>query len=199
MTLKKQLFCNYFVQLQNHKEAAIRAGYDPKEADDVGMKLLMQKAVKKQIKKQIDNIILENQNNNLLQKSISGFERLAFGSVTDSIKLISGEFPEDLKSFSQLDLFNISEIKRSQNGTVEVKFFDRLKALEKIYEISKMELDSSQSLDLIDAIRQSAQAISNSVSTSSAVNSLDLEKNNLDINLDTDDFKTNLVDDVGYE
>ncbi len=180
MTLKEQLFCHYFVQLQNHKEAAIKAGYQPAKADVVGVKLL----AKKYIKKQIDNIMLENRKKNLLQKSIAGFERLAFGSVSDSIeliKLISDEVLEKdlknigdhqgcdeknercfLKDFSELDLFNISEIKKSKGGTVEIKFFDRFKALEKICEISQMASEHSQTTNLIDAIKQSAQAISNS-------------------------------------
>ena len=35
-----------------------------------------------------------------------------------------------------MDLFNISEIKKKKNGEVEIKFFDRLKALEKLTELS---------------------------------------------------------------
>ena len=167
MTSKEKMFCSYFVQLQNHKEAAIKAGYEPEKADVLGMKLLAQK----EVQKQIDKIVFENQKNNLLQKSIAGFERLAFGSITDPIKLLSDKSLENMKDASNLDLFNISEIKKSQNGTVEIKFFDRLKALEKIFEISKlsMEMDmamamsmkeDSDSLDLIGAIKQSAKIVS---------------------------------------
>ena len=31
-----------------------------------------------------------------------------------------------------MDLFHISEIKRQKDGAIEIKFFDRLKALEKL-------------------------------------------------------------------
>lgn len=34
-----------------------------------------------------------------------------------------------------MDLFNISEIKRKKGGDIEIKFFDRLKALERLYEL----------------------------------------------------------------
>ncbi len=58
-----------------------------------------------------------------------GFRRLAFGSVADAMRLLSGEefTPRKLKN---LDLMNVESIKRSDKGSVEIKFFDRNKALQ---------------------------------------------------------------------
>ncbi len=36
------------------------------------------------------------------------------------------------EKISSMDLFNIAEIKRLKDGAVEIKFFDRIRALEKI-------------------------------------------------------------------
>ena len=53
----------------------------------------------------------------------------------------------------QMDLFMISEIKRPKDGAMEIKFFDRLKALEKL-ETRSLETGSADSL--FDAIGRSA-------------------------------------------
>ncbi len=43
----------------------------------------------------------------------------------------------DTEKIEEMDLFNISEIKRKKGGDIEIKFFDRLKALEALYEMSE--------------------------------------------------------------
>lgn len=56
-----------------------------------------------------------------------------------------------------MDLFNISEIKRPKGGGLEIKFFDRLKPLEKLQEIST---DSSQTaLPFYEALNNGAKAL----------------------------------------
>lgn len=156
MTIKEQLFCYYYSQLQNHKEAAIRAGYDKKNSDIIGAKLLL----KNSITERINYILNENKKNDLIQKTIIGLERLAFGSISDVIKLVFAEKLEDIPDLSELDLFNISEIKKSKNGGVEIKFFDKLKAFEKILEISQITANNSGEFDFFEAIKQSAKAVS---------------------------------------
>lgn len=51
---------------------------------------------------------------------------LAFGRANDCVKLVLEESPE----VDALDLSLLSEVKRSDRGTVEVKLIDRLRALE---------------------------------------------------------------------
>lgn len=58
-----------------------------------------------------------------------GYERLAFGSTADAFRLMMADEPPDV---SQLDLFNVAEIKKPKDGAMELKFFDRLKALEQL-------------------------------------------------------------------
>ncbi len=53
---------------------------------------------------------------------------LAFGRVNDCARLAFEEDP----AVDKLDLTLLSEIKRNEKGTVEVKLVDRLKALEQL-------------------------------------------------------------------
>ena len=51
---------------------------------------------------------------------------LAFGRANDCVKLVL----EDRAAIDDLDLSLLSEVKRNDKGTVEVKLIDRLRALE---------------------------------------------------------------------
>ena len=53
---------------------------------------------------------------------------LAFGKANDCVKLVL----EDAPRVGRLDLSLLSEVKRNDKGTVEVKLVDRLRALEQL-------------------------------------------------------------------
>lgn len=53
---------------------------------------------------------------------------LAFGKANDCVKLVL----EDTAVLEKLDLSLLTEVKRNDKGTVEVKLVDRLKALEQL-------------------------------------------------------------------
>lgn len=53
---------------------------------------------------------------------------LAFGRANDCVRLVL----EENTSLDKLDLSLLSEVKRNDKGTVEVKLVDRLKALEQL-------------------------------------------------------------------
>lgn len=53
---------------------------------------------------------------------------LAFGKANDCVRLALEDAPE----LSRLDLSLLSEVKRNDKGTVEIKLIDRLKALEQL-------------------------------------------------------------------
>ena len=54
--------------------------------------------------------------------------------MNDAIRLAFAEELPSLNVLSRMDLFNVSLIKRIKGGGVEVQFFDRQKALERLYE-----------------------------------------------------------------
>lgn len=93
------------------------------------------------------------------QKAREGYEKLAFGGVSDAIRLLYDEHPEPGK-LAEMDFFNIAEIRRPKDGSMEIKFFDRLRALEKLEELETGKQDGSA---LFQAMEESARALSQSV------------------------------------
>ena len=87
--------------------------------------------------------------------AIDGLKRIAFGSVTDAVRLVLSPEPSELES---LDLFMVSEIKRTDKGGMEIKFFDRIKALQTLLEAGEEGGDSDTS-QFVDAIYKGASAI----------------------------------------
>ena len=64
------------------------------------------------------------------------------------LKLILNESDEK-SDIESMDFFNISEIKKPKGGGLEIKFFDRLKALEKLSAICESGDDSSSMPGLV--------------------------------------------------
>lgn len=140
---KEISFCRYYALTQNHREAAARAGY--LNPDRAGMKLLSRPGIKTEINKYIVTAVDS-------ESVLNGLKRLAFGSVADAVRLIMGD--EDARENPEkLDLFCVSEIKVQKNGGVEIKFFDRIKALEKINEFS-VSVNVGKDNPFISAIEQ---------------------------------------------
>lgn len=85
-----------------------------------------------------------------------GLKHLAFGEIKDAIYLLFADENEITEKLPNLDLFNISEIKRPKGGGMEIKFFDRIKALEKLRDIKS---DSpSQPLSFYKALEEGAKS-----------------------------------------
>ena len=91
----------------------------------------------------------------LPQLAAAGYYRMAFGGVADALKLLYTENPTD-EQLSEMDLFMISEIKKPKDGMLEIKFFDRLKALEKL---GCQQENSSGVSGLFDAIGRGAKTL----------------------------------------
>ena len=85
----------------------------------------------------------------------AGLFRLAFSSAPDAALLISS--PDSPDHLDSLDLFSVSEIKAGKNG-VEIKFADRLRALEQLWEITRNQR-LSQEDNIYQALLESAQAL----------------------------------------
>ena len=60
---------------------------------------------------------------------------LAFGKANDCVRLAL----EDDPSLDKLDLSLLSEVKRNDKGTVEIKLIDRLRALEQLVLVAEEE------------------------------------------------------------
>jgi hypothetical protein len=146
---KKELdFCRHYTRLRNPKEAALRSGFTllPEYR---GVTLLSRKEIRETITE------LEKEcpaTSNLVS---AGLERLAFGSVSDAIRLILSVNDNCSPDIDSLDLFNVSEIKITNGKGMEIKFFDRLKALERLSDLSFDDRDNG-ALSFYEAIERSA-------------------------------------------
>ena len=66
---------------------------------------------------------------------------LAFGKANDCVRLAL----EDEPKLDKLDLSLLSEVKRNDKGTVEIKLIDRLRALEQLAEVAEEEKGGMES------------------------------------------------------
>lgn len=150
MTEKEKLFCAYYAEDGDARGCAARAGFSvaPKRS---AARLLG----RDEIRAEIARIEKEKKAVNAVEK---GLVRLAFGSVTDAMRLMLCEDSLTAEEIEKLDLFNVSEIKRPKGGGLEIKFFDRLKALERLDKISGGEENSQSSF--IQALSEGAKNLS---------------------------------------
>ncbi len=146
---KEKDFCHWYVLFRNPKEAAQRSGYTimPEYS---GLHLLAKKHIREKIEE------LEKESRADASLVLAGFQRLAFGSISDAVKLILSAGADSSPDIENLDLFNVSEIKYTCGKGMEIKFFDRLKALERLSEITDGEKDNS-ALSFYEAIERSAR------------------------------------------
>lgn len=66
--------------------------------------------------------------------------QLAFGRANDCVKLVLQDAPE----VDALDLSLLSEVKRNDKGTVEVKLIDRIRALEQLMTLGTQSTDCAE-------------------------------------------------------
>lgn len=124
MTQKEALFCMEYAYRGNAREAAIHAGFRL-HPESSGMRLLK----REEIRLEIARIQKERYESGEQERIRLGYERLAFGNTADAVQLLYLEEPTK-EILEQMDLFQISEMKRLKGGGVEIKFYDRMKALQ---------------------------------------------------------------------
>ena len=148
---KEELFCRLFVALGNEAEAAFKAGY--KLRPDIQADKLLSKP---HIKEMIEKLRQERKITSYEVKN--GLHRLAFASSADAVRLLFAENAENM-DIDALDLFNVAEIKRPKGGGLEIKFFDRIKALERLGDISDTSADDP-ARPFYEALEKSALSLS---------------------------------------
>ncbi len=141
---KERLFCRLVADGYSPQDAASRAEMsDSRRTADK----LMQRT---DIRECIRNFSKED----ALCTAQAGYRRLAFGSIADAVRLCLGRCADE--DIEKLDLFCVQELKCTEKG-VEVKFFDRIKALERLSELSSTNSDSA--IPFYRALEQSAIAL----------------------------------------
>lgn len=149
LTKKEADFCCLAATLGNASEAAYKAGFTV---------LPQRKAEKLMRKKQISDEILKIKEKNAQnEEALTGLRRIAFGSVADAVNL-AVNFDSGSGSGADthsLDLFSVSEIKYTSGKGVEIKFYDRLKALGMLLEAESVK-ENAGALSIYEALERSA-------------------------------------------
>jgi phage terminase small subunit len=127
----------------NAYEAAVFAGASRAAAAFEGVKLLCSRSVRRKIAQ-----VRSEREECSAEQSL---RRIAFGRVNDALKIAFAEevTPEMIE---QADLYNVSEIRRIKGGGIEIKFFDRQKAAEKLIDIENERNGAANAENLISAI-----------------------------------------------
>ena len=145
---QKQLrndFCCWYALLGSVEEAAAKAGFPEGSALSDGLGCLKNPGCRKKIA-ELRELLSDGGG------VITGLKRLAFGNCRDAAVLAFAEEMPPPEVIGSLDLFNVSEIKRVKGGGVEIKLFDRLKALEKLFELENTFSDRDRAAGLIEAL-----------------------------------------------
>lgn len=151
---REELFCYYSATAQSPREAAVKAGYSAPLCEGTAARLMRSQAIRERIAQHAE----EHQRRGASQLARSGLERLAFGSVADVLRLMLA--PEDEHPDPErLDLFNVAEIKCPKGGGFEVKFYDRIKALEKLAAIGENHSAAAGAAEFYQALQQGAAAV----------------------------------------
>ena len=150
LTKKEKDFCKYFCVCKNHREAAFKAGFAFPEIS--GMRLLLKSEIKEELQ------TLSNEVERFADVS-DGLRRIAFGSVADAVKLALNA--DEIGDVENLDLFSVQEIKFAKNGGIEIKFYDRIKALEAL--ASMPDGSGDDTTPFIEAIVKGSEAIAGSI------------------------------------
>jgi len=147
LTKKEEAFCRYYSYLHSLRQAAYLAGYKTLPTLQ-GEKLLSRQEIRELIEKLDSKADAPGE-------AKAGFRRIAFGSIADAVRLIDGERDE----LESLDLFMVSDIKMPKGGGMEIKFFDRLKALEALASLEATDSDGG-SMPFYKALEASAKMLS---------------------------------------
>lgn len=152
MKPREKEFCRLMTVVADPIKAARKAGY--KHPERAWSELAAREEIVSEIRRRCKNIrsVYEN-------TAICGLYKLAYGGVSDALSLLYRDTLSE-EDLSLLDLRNVSEIKRTDKG-IEVKFCDRIKAIDKLQELLGNSTEQGSGSGLLDAILTSAEALGN--------------------------------------
>ena len=126
------------------------AGFEVDTAEQEGLRLLKLRSTQKLVKRYLENGISSEESVKI------GLERLAFGEINDIMEVVLSDEPIGLHKLFKMNFFQISEVKKVKGGGLEVKLFDRQRAMEKLLEIADLENNLTDAQGFFDALKQSA-------------------------------------------
>lgn len=113
---EKRRFAAAYLRCMDAEQAAREVGGGD------GIRLLASPAVQKEL--ELQRSVCEVKRQDILRR----LAQLAFGRANDCVRLVLDTAPE----VESLDLSLLSEVKRNEKGTVEIKLVDRIRALQEL-------------------------------------------------------------------
>ncbi len=159
LTPKIKRFCEEYIKDLNGTQAAIRAGYSPKTANEQAARLLAKVSVQNYISELKHS--LSNKNEGLAQQVIDELKKLGFANIQDYIE------PEnEIKDLTKIDRdkaaavesikktvteFNGGGESSGKKTSIQFKLYDKISALEKLgRHLGIFELDNQQKAPVIN-------------------------------------------------
>lgn len=153
LSKRQEDFCFLYASTLSPSEAARLAGYPPPAYRLTGLKLLK----KPEIRRRIESLQEENRLTALRNEALSALCRAATSDCSSALALMTLDDEAFVSAAKKTELFCISEIKR-QKGVTEIKFIDRIKALEAVCRLTEDgENGKTSASDLISAIKASVR------------------------------------------
>lgn len=166
LTDKQKSFVNEYLIDLNATQAAIRAGYSKKNADKIGSQLLGKSRVSAEIQKAMAK--REKRTEITQDRVLKELATIGFFQITDFMKVDKGQLV--IKDTSDVDLENIpaiSGIKATQFG-LDVRFHDKVKALELIGEHLGMWSGNTGNADSLARLDEILSEVKNNATKSEA-------------------------------
>ncbi len=154
MNQKEKIFCKIYSEFDNAKDAAINAGFSATSASKKALKLLTKPEIQKEIQK--NNSLIDN--DQLAHWAISVIRRLVFCKPNDVIKLILNNENLTDSQIDKLELFPISEFKKLKDGSFEVKFIDKLKAIAFLIDLANSFNNSDKENSFLSALKSASDS-----------------------------------------
>lgn len=89
LTQKQQKFCDYYIELGNAKQAAIKAGYSPKTAKAIGAENLTKPYLKAYIDERLEEI--KNERTADAQEVMEFLTSVMRGEITEPVTVLDGD------------------------------------------------------------------------------------------------------------
>ena len=152
LTGREKLFCFYYAGCRDGRGAAAKAGY-PVFPERAAAKLLLREDIRRAIAETAETGKAD------LDEVCAGYRRLAFGSAADALRLLFAEDSPGIKALEQMDMLNVSDIKRPKGGGLEIKFFDRIKALERLEAVCGAGAAQHNAVPFYEALERGAKSL----------------------------------------
>lgn len=147
LTKRQKRFLCCYAMGKSFAEAAAYCGIPKEKAFEEGMKILSHPKAA-----EFFSDIAERVGTFSGVNAEKCLDRLITGSVNDAV-ILAKSSPEELtdEAIGKLDLYSVSELKFNK-GVCEIKFADRIKAIEKLDEIRRSKASGNAAQSFLDAL-----------------------------------------------